>query len=809
MSVRTSARLLCECRSRPTSLFLSPVSTSHARLPISVGSKHYVQTSTRTVSLVSPFASRSFMGFFRRNKDWQGIPDSMQCAIDAFHTALDSGDKAAIKKVFTDLIREVECLEVPPPKFYLTFLLKPITAAVRALSRSSQYEDTQYIIYILNSVKTPLGLEPGLVMHQHLLQAMASCRRPLDGLQWLRNMHRDYPDVRPEPGIRAWSTVLDGFADLGDSAGLRMVMDEIRQQNPIIQPTVVTYNILLRGLFEAATRLSKSSQGLFSAFVDREEIAGILAEMFSCGIEPDALTLRILLSGYAKAGMMDEARSCALRLTALVEEFGCGTPEDTKLGNALVWFEGLESGLDGAREKLAWLKRHGMVPNEYTAGILLNLQANPTVSDLRALEESFGVRGNTTHWSLLIKAAARRSLKEGLALYDEARANGIEPDVITLQSLINAVILDPKALGSLTAADVNRAVDIYRGYSSSARGSPQRLDANLYNSLLQAIVNTLPPSKTTSELILELLGDMQNSSIMFDGSTFTALSVMLIRSATSHQAAFNMYERLRNIGDTMLDADGYTAIFAAFCNLAFVGTPVAPRDLCFRILMDMREAGHPASCRVYTILLHRYAALASNRSPTSSTDPDYPALKPKPEILDHVRRTHTAIKLDAAVIPDAALLNALMNAYSYSGAYLDALEVWDELSNAVYATSFNHISVSIALDACGFGGLSRQSDEIWTSVRESGFPLNKKNWDTRVENLARLGRFDEALRIVFEDMGGKDPGIPEPDLNTVGILLKFSWRFERREEVKAAIQSRLPDLYSQLTPEILQSKNNA
>jgi len=221
----------------------------------------------------------------------------------------------------------------------------------------------------------------------------------------------------------------------------------------------------------------------------------------------------------------------------------------------------------------------------------------------------------------------------------------------------------------------------------------------------------------------------------------------------------------------------------------------------------MREAGHPASCRVYTILLHRYAALASKRPPTS-TGPDYPALKPKAKVLDHVRRTHTAIKLDAAVTPDAALLNALMNAYSYSGAYLDALEVWDELSNAVYATSFDHISVTIALDACGFGGLSRQADEIWALVRESGFKLNKKNWDTRVENLARVGNFDDALHTVFEEMAEGGPGVSKPDLDTAQILLKFSWRFERREEVKAAIKSRLPHLYDQLTPEMLQLKDS-
>ncbi|KAG1864751.1 hypothetical protein DFJ58DRAFT_772661 [Suillus subalutaceus] len=212
-----------------------------------------------------------------------------------------------------------------------------------------------------------------------------------------------------------------------------------------------------------------------------------------------------------------------------------------------------------------------------------------------------------------------------------------------------------------------------------------------------------------------------------------------------------------------LDAKGYQAILHTLTQLSFGDHETLPS-----LVKDMQKAGVEITAPVYTILL-RHLALLSAELPPEERD----------ALAAAVRRAHDHLTLDPSFTPDTVLWNQLMDSYQRVGLFAEAYRVWETL---FITGRFNQASVCLKLT-------------------KLGFKFNLRTWNTWIECMCRVGKLDDALKVVCLEMGKDQPNIA-PDVNTVKVLLSFAARTNQQDEVMDRIKRYLPQLWHTLPREL-------
>lgn len=229
-----------------------------------------------------------------------------------------------------------------------------------------------------------------------------------------------------------------------------------------------------------------------------------------------------------------------------------------------------------------------------------------------------------------------------------------------------------------------------------------------------------------------------------------------------------------------------------------------PAALYYEIMRDMQRAGFEVGVADYTTILKSYAAICVPVDPGTRPKPEAAGLSPdgnqfpasapsgfarahNANVVEHIQRIHTLLKLDTNLTPDTGLLNALMNAYGHAGALENALAIWDQIRPAAR----DGASISIILDALGYAGPSAlpRAKQLWKTLRQKqGSRLNVNHYTSWVEALCRMGEFEEAERVVFVDMKDK----VRPDEKTLRTLVSFAWRVGKQAEVLENVRRAFP-----------------
>ena len=394
------------------------------------------------------------------------------------------------------------------------------------------------------------------------------------------------------------------------------------------------------------------------------------------------------------------------------------------------------------------------------------------------------------------------SLDTAMEVYTLARDKGVETDSTLARELIIPLTnLDTR---------LEEALAIYSDYLGfnppDIVTSDKRDPTIIFTSLLYACAKV-----NESAAALRILTDMRSRKLSFPPSTLGALATTLTRSAPDHQTAFNLYAHLYALDSHAFNRRTYESILSGFIIHSTPNSPVAPTNLYLEIIRDMKKAGLRIGSYSITSLLTSYGLQATKLSKRARSE-DQPARQAKVNsLLRGICELHTMIKLDPLVEVDIPLLNALMDAYNRVGAYAEAFEVWDELVERRSRQSIDQMdqyspSLNILLDTCGHSNSLFRANKAWAWATRWSLNTDKRNWDAYVECLCRCGSIEDAYEVVTKMRN--DEGTPDPTVETVMLLIKFSWKNRRDfEEAKEKVEREIPELWEGVK-EILDTKRS-
>lgn len=690
-----------------------------------------------------------------------------------------------------------------------------ILSGTRLPSQASpELDDVQLASELVLDMSRLFGMQSVPQCRSTVISGMSRVN-PTMTLDWLSELEDSPPTEVAAVSLEDYVTVIQGFVRTQDEEGVKLVMNRARNHSAL-QPSAVLWQPYIKFLATATPDNGENFARLESA----------LREMEAEGIPPTAPIISdVLLQCISAANPSGAERYCnALRELIEPESLTLTHSELCYAVAALVKYAGMCGGYPAAVEEAIALRQEGFQHNSHTMRALLDMDACSVfdAETLMTLADSLDIVPTPAVWAIVIKRAldGPDGLNAALATYNESKLRDVRPNSALVDPLIHALC---SRTSSPSQDDVDRALDIYYDlrdaqsrHDRTERDPPP--DRHIFMALLQGVSRSRTPSQTTSDLIIQLLIDMRYFQIKLHPSFIQNVFTSLLAISHSHDTAFKIWTYLREIDESVLTTTGYGAVLKQFAELSFDDDPLPSLNNYLEITQAMRKSGVTMTPYMYNVIFTRYARIAQSSSAAAAAvvDPDSPehqkGIELRERILTAVKRLHLTLKIDAAVTPETATLNALMNAYNHLGEYQDAYDVWTEL--AYGKAHFDHTSVSIALDVCGFAGDAASADGVWRRVRGTQarprhgrppFVPSVNNWTSLIECRTRVNKYPAALAAFKEMLAAQDrSAIPLPDLKCAEVMLKCAKKNGDGDFVLKLIRTKLPDLF----PAFLESNKN-
>ncbi|KAH9898213.1 hypothetical protein C8Q73DRAFT_834252 [Cubamyces lactineus] len=584
----------------------------------------------------------------------------------------------------------------------------------------------------------------------------------------------------------AWYALLELAAELRDIRTIHNILSLMRSTR--IRLTRETSTVIFEALFRQGVRPNSPnycySPPPFGA------IKRLINMLHVLQVPYDDNSLRALVDGYTRDGQLHFADEAELLYVLTLAPRG--TLGDNRINDILARIASRQSRVDTTRAYRRF-KSAGFRPSEAT--FLAVLSGSTQISDLSHWRRELQIKVTPAVIEKLMELRAKSSAPV-LELYTYAKDRRIPPTANMLNHTLR-FLLTSSGLQRPAEQAIDTALALYRDFVVSE--GPGVHDPRPTPATYRLLLRTLTTSNNTAKYLpaaVSVIEDMSQHGIGLDYQTTASTLVLLMRVSPSPEEAFRMYTLVGRPrpGSTqpVLNEEGYIAVLHTFCTLPTWPDGIPSASLYFEILADMRKYGVSIGPKVYTIITAQLGKLAT----AASVSGDVIQCE---AIAKMITRIHNHLTVNSSFTPDTALYNQLMDSYQRAGHFIEACRIWQLL----YASSqFNNASVSIILDGCAFARAYDMAVRVYDMLNEAGYPLNVKNWNTYIECLCRLGRLDEALKVVCLEMTRRQDGV-EPDKESVRILLKFAVRTNQVAEVRSRLKRFLPKLYASI-PDVIQ-----
>lgn len=682
-------------------------------------------------------------------------------------------------------------------------------------------EDVRLASEILIDISSLYGMQSLPSLHSQVISRMSRLD-PDEALRWIAKLGELRPAVY-EVTSEDYAAVIRGLTARRDEVGMRGLLNDMRNHQRL-RPNATVWHPYILFLATASPDNNHNFGRLEAALTEMIE---------TDGVEPTVPLLSDIVWQYSRAQDYEGALKHVDRLRERIE------PESPIITRselcyavaALTNHAGMRGGYDNAVKEALLLKDDGFPHNSTTMRTLMAAEGSPLfdAGSLVALANTLDVIIAPEIWAIAIRRAVQNEngLDRAIALHEESKLHRCIPTSGMVDPLIHALC---KRSQPPKVEDVEQALEIYYDlrdahkvpeHKSSGmlakRHTPP--DNAIFINLLQAISRSCQASQTTSDLIIHLLVDMRHFNVKLDPSFVQTVFAELLVVSDSHETAFKIWTYLREIDESVLNATGYATVLEQFAQLSFEDDPLPSVPHYLDIVQSMREGGVPITPFVYNIIFTRYAALARlTLEAAENKDPDSPEVQDgialRLRMLEAVKKLHLTLKIDASFTPTVATMNAVMNAYNYLGAFREAYGVWDELAYGM--PEFDHASVSIALDVCGYAGDAASADRVWRRARgvytkaragQQPFTPNANNWAALIECRTRLGKYESAVSAFREMLHAEDRNmIPFPDLKCAEVMVRCARSKGDEDRILSLLQKNALDLYCSLAPPLIPVK---
>ncbi|KAL0579452.1 hypothetical protein V5O48_002558 [Marasmius crinis-equi] len=693
-----------------------------------------------------------------------------------------SNEADAITQYYPALVWEASQLESPSEA--LSQQKHPVSddhleIMLETLAASGRPSDLKQIEAILADMSDVFDNPPTPRTHTAIIRGLLRCQRDLTVMRWFQTMPEKPGGIRPT--LEHYHMLLDACPTFTSFKNMRNVVEMMLASGCL--PTNETYRLLLRGLWELSDDNNPPPPS---------HIARTLQEMKERGLDHEPAFLSFLSNEYAKRGLTKWADDIAALYNEILSSHV--DPEKTIEDLWVPRFSAVAArqGLEDALALYPDFVSQGGKPSSRIFNSLLRHSC--TVEDMQTISKALDMQPTRAQWSMMISLHCQRGrVQTALDLYDQARAAGVDPYAPMNGSLIKGLFRNSSK--PFPDGVLDRALELYDDLNKTAPIDAPMLnqitkgahaegpDIDIYTELFHGLSLAQSGGRYTAA-VKALTEDMQARGIeVFSASA--SIAVMRIRTASNEEEAYQEYQRRRST----LNETGYERVLDAFCYRSLGGRISVPSiSRYFSIVKDMRRAGFEVTDNVYTTILRHFGRLGTRTQRYA----DYEHLRPK--LVRATRRIHDLITLDAAISPGPPLWNQLMDTYQRLGCFGDSYRVWNQM---YISKTYDHLSLSILFDACGYGQMGHLAEETMTRMKRDGYELTVHNWNSYIEALCRVGKLNNALKALCLDMAGDVRPTPE----TIMIIRSFAKAPGLDGEIMNRIKRYHPQLYESIASE--------
>merc|ERR1719379_1250066 len=499
-------------------------------------------------------------------------------------------------------------------------------AMMRARSKENDLEGAMQVFRKLQSS----GVQLTALVYNSLLDSCVQCNKVNLALQHFKEM-KDLGLV----DVVSYNTLLKAYLKQGQIAKARKLLSEMAESN--IEANQVTYNEMLNALV---------------AVKDRKEMWGLVREMNSMGMRPNAVTCSIILKSLTAHSAPDDVRQAMALIDNLHEDmdevlFASVIEACVRVGQldllssklqqyagvgglagltaptygSMIKAYGRARDIERVRELWHEMRRRHVRPTSITLGCVIDALVNNGFPDealslVREIKEDETCKDilNTVIYSTLLKGFAQaRQPNRVQDVFEEMKQMGIACNTVSYNTMLDAnartgkmdradeLFRDMQACGvspdvitySTLVKGYCQAGDIDQGFQvlkDMVNAGVHEPDEILYNSLLDGCAK-----QHRVDDALKLVEDMHKNNVRPSNFTLSILVKLLGRSRRLNQA-FTMVEETCKRFDLQANIHVYTClIYACFQNRQM------PRALQLHDSM-ITEAGVEPDERTYAVL---------------------------------------------------------------------------------------------------------------------------------------------------------------------------------------------------------------
>ncbi|KAJ7517631.1 hypothetical protein O6H91_21G032400 [Diphasiastrum complanatum] len=686
-----------------------------------------------------------------------------------------------------NLFQQMQQTGVTPDKVAFLVVLKAC-ARIAALEQGKQ----------LHSDIVRSGFESNVTVGNSLVDLYAKCGCIENARQVFANMN--------ERDVVSWNAMIGGYAQQGLGKEALAQYAQMKQEG--VQPDNVTYVVLLK---------------VCSSMASLEQGKQLHIHIIKSGLESDMIVGSALVDMYAKCGSIEHAR----------EVFNKMSERDVVSWSAMITGYAQQGHGKEALALYEQMKQENVQPNNVTYVVLLNACASIAALEqgkqlhsniIKGGFESDVIIGNTlidmyvkcgciadarevfikmgerdvVSWTAMIAGYAHQRLdKEALALYEQMKHEGVQPNRVTYMVLLNACAssatleqgkhLHADIIRSGFESDViigNTLVDMYAkcGCIENAHEVFVKMkgqDMVSWNTLIAGYAQ-----QGLGKEALALYEQMKKKGVPTNNVTFVILlkacaSVAalelgkqlhcdIIRSGceldvTVGSALIDMYgkcgslEQARQVFNKMSERDviSWSVMIAGYVQQGLV-------EEAFALYEEMKQEGMQTNSVTCVILLKSCASIAALEQ---GKQLHYDIIRSGFESDVFVRNTLVAMYAKCGCIDDAREVfnkmnerdvvswNAMIAGYSQQGLGKEALALYEQMKQD--AVQPDNVTYVVLLNACATIVAPEQGKQLHSDIIRSGLESDVMVGNTLVSMYGKCGCMEEAHEV-FNKMIERD-----------------------------------------------------